>query len=116
MDTQVLGSTNYFDYDDNTVLAKDTLSWQKGAHLVKIGGEWRSNWHIARVVGTTQGAFSFTNTLTASPTALTTTGDSFASLLLGGYRSVSATGPVDTEATWGYGGSLSPTSGGRPRR
>jgi Carboxypeptidase regulatory-like domain len=113
---QVLGSTNYFDYDDNTVLAKDTLSWQKGAHLVKIGGEWRSNWHIARVVGTTQGAFSFTNTLTASPTALTTTGDSFASLLLGGYRSVSATGPVDTEATWGYGGSLSPTSGGRPRR
>jgi len=101
---QVLGSTNYFDYDDNTFLAKDMVSWQKGSHLLKFGGEWRYNRHDARVVGTTQGAFSFTNTLTASPAALTTTGDSFASFLLGGYRSVSATGPVNTSARWSYGG------------
>src|SRR5262249_19560959 len=90
---QPIGSTNYFDYDDNTFEIKNRVTWQRGSHLVHMGGEWRYDWHNSRTVGTTQGDFNFTNAYTASPTALSATGNSFASFLLGGYNKVSATGP-----------------------
>jgi hypothetical protein len=98
-----LGSTNFFNWVDQTVLFKDSVSWQHGAHSWKFGGEWRYNEHRSIVVGNTMGVFSFTNAYTADP-AINTTGDSFASFLLGGYSSAALSGPYNPSIRWSYGG------------
>lgn len=99
-----IGSTNFFNWVDQTVLAKDSVSWQHGAHSFKFGGEWRYNEHNSKVTGNTMGVFNFTNAYTANPSALSSTGDSFASFLLGGYNSVSSSGPYNPSVRWSYGG------------
>jgi len=101
---EMIGSTNFFNYVDETALVKDILSWQRGTHSLKFGGEWRFNEHNSIVNGNSMGVFSFTNAYTANPSALGSTGDSFASFLLGGYNNVSSTGPLAYSARWSYGG------------
>jgi hypothetical protein len=101
---QALGGAIDLSFENNTFLVKDALSWQRGAHLLKFGGEWRYSEWTPSVVGTTNGAFNFTNTFTANPAALGTTGDAFASFLLGGYQTASASGPLDYSTRWSYGG------------
>ena len=99
-----IGSTNFFNWIDQTALVKDSVSWEHGTHSFKFGGEWRYNWHDSIVVGNTMGVFNFTNAYTANPNALTSTGNSFASFLLGGYNSVSSSGSYDPNVRWSYGG------------
>ena len=99
-----LGSTNFFNWTDQTTMFKDGLSWQHGAHSFKFGGEWRYNEHNSIVVGNTMGVFNFTNAYTANPNAISSTGDSFASFLLGGYNSISSSGPYNPRVRWSYGG------------
>lgn len=99
-----IGSTNFFNYVNETALAKDGLSWNVGSHSFKFGGEWRYNLHNSNVNGNSMGVFGFTSAYTASPTSLSGTGDSFASFLLGGYNTVSSSGPLVYSARWSYGG------------
>ena len=91
---QAIGSTNFFNYVNETELVKDGISWEHGTHSFKFGGEWRLNEHNSIVNGNSMGVFSFTSAYTANPSALSTTGDSFASFLLGGYNTVSSSGPL----------------------
>jgi TonB dependent receptor len=99
-----IGSTNFFNWIDQTALAKDGLSWQHGAHSFKFGGEWRYNQHNSIVNGNSMGVFNFSSAYTANPSALSSTGDSSASFLLGGYNSVSSSGPYSPSVRWSYGG------------
>ncbi|HKE20784.1 MAG TPA: TonB-dependent receptor [Bryobacteraceae bacterium] len=99
-----VGSTNFFNWVDQTFLAKDSVSWQHGSHSFRFGGEWRYNEHSSIVTGYTMGAFNFTSAFTANPAALTSTGNSFASFLLGGYNSASSSGPYNPSVRWQYGG------------
>jgi hypothetical protein len=101
---ETLGSTNFFNWIDQTALAKESVSWQHGAHSFKFGGEWRYNEHKSIVTGNTMGVFNFTNAFTANPSALSSTGDSFASFLLGGYNFASSSGPYNPSVRWSYGG------------
>ena len=50
------------------------------------------------------GVFGFTNAYTANPSALSASGDSFASFLLGGTNNISSSGPLVTNERWSYGG------------
>ncbi len=101
---QAIGSTNFFNYVNETELVKDGISWEHGTHSFKFGGEWRLNEHNSIVNGNSMGVFSFTSAYTANPSALSTTGDSFASFLLGGYNTVSSSGPLVYNVRWSYGG------------
>ena len=99
-----IGSTNFFDYVDETSLFKDSVSWEHGTHSFKFGGEWRYNQHNSDFHGNTMGVFGFTNAYTANPSALSASGDSFASFLLGGTNNISSSGPLVTNERWSYGG------------
>jgi len=99
-----IGSTNFFNYVDSTYLAKDGLSWDLGAHSLKFGGEWRHNQHDSMFQGNSMGVFGFTNAYTANPSALSASGDSFASFLLGSANNVSSSGPLAYNERWTYGG------------
>lgn len=99
-----IGSTNFFNWFDGVWSIKDGASWEFGSHSFKFGGEWRYDQHNSYFNGNTMGVFKFTNAYTASPTALNTTGDSFASFLLGGANGVSSSGPLVTHERWSYGG------------
>jgi hypothetical protein len=101
---QPIGSTNFFNYVNETELVKDGVSWEHGTHSFRFGGEWRDNQHNSIVNGNSMGVFNFTNAYTANPSALSSTGDSFASFLLGGYNTVSSSGPLIYNVRWSYGG------------
>ena len=57
---------------------RDDVSWNRGAHSLKIGGSWARYKKVQDLFGTTQGAFTF-----EGADAQSFTGNSFADFLLG---------------------------------
>ncbi|HEY3103864.1 MAG TPA: carboxypeptidase regulatory-like domain-containing protein [Pyrinomonadaceae bacterium] len=84
------GSLQGFDIRYRSQVWRDVLTWTRGNHTFKIGGEWAFEGKNENANNLTQGSFSFVNTQsqgtsTAAPTAvaLTQTGTALASFMLG---------------------------------
>jgi hypothetical protein len=76
-----LAGHNYSYPVSNTGVLSDALSWTKGRHNFKFGGEGRENEHSFQYQNPV--SMSFSRNETASPAALSSTGLEFASFLLG---------------------------------
>jgi hypothetical protein len=72
-------------YDMHTKDFRDSLSWIKGKHMMSFGFQIMRAWetYVPLNYSYSQGEFTFQNFETASPAAKSTTGNSFASFLLG---------------------------------
>ncbi len=69
-------------FDDNVFQYDDAVSWQKGRHSFKFGGEFRAAQFNLNIATGSAGQFNFTNGPTGSP-ADTNSGFGFASFYLG---------------------------------
>lgn len=79
-------------YQNNyTTQVLQGLTWVKSKHEFKMGWEMRRLNTVAHDLAGTNGAYVFARTETANPGAIATTGNSFASLLLGLPDSATAT-------------------------
>src|SRR5439155_13056947 len=78
---QTLAGHNFSYPVSNTYVLSDALSWNKGRHAFKFGGEYRANHHFFTFQNPV--AFTFSRNETALPTALSSTGLEYASFLLG---------------------------------
>ena len=67
----------------NSLLVADSVSWIKGRHSLRFGFEWRSSQFSRIGQSDTSPSYSFSNLQTAFKPADNTTGDPFASFLLG---------------------------------
>jgi hypothetical protein len=71
----------------------NSLSWTKGRHFIKFGGDIRGNQLNARPLGNLAGTFNFTAAETGIP-GVNFVGHSFASFLLGGVNNASVGVPL----------------------
>lgn len=81
-----LGSPNADDNVDNALLLDDNVSWQKGAHSIRIGGTYRWQQFSYENNGPAAGTFNFARTQTSGVnvgTAEAESGNGIASFLLG---------------------------------
>lgn len=67
----------------NSLVTADNLSWVHGRHFFHFGGEWRAYQYSFIAAGDTSPNYSFNNFQTAFAPNDPTTGDPFASFLLG---------------------------------
>ena len=67
----------------NSLLVADSVSWIKGRHSLRFGFDWRSSQFSRIGQSDTSPSFNFSNLQTAFKPADNTTGDPFASFLLG---------------------------------
>jgi hypothetical protein len=83
-------------YDDNNYIYDDTLTWIRGRHTLKFGGEVRT-FEINSHGGLPTLTFNFTNAQTGAPTQKWSNevGFGFASFLLGGVSSAGQGTPYD---------------------
>ena len=101
------GTSTALGYNDRfatTYTASDGLSWTKGAHSFKFGGEIRRQETFKYLQN--QANMNFSRNQTALPTAIATTGLDFASFLLGYVDSagLSIYGPYEPrQSTWQFG-------------
>ncbi|MGH9158453.1 MAG: TonB-dependent receptor domain-containing protein, partial [Vicinamibacteraceae bacterium] len=99
--------------NDHTWMAKQQLTWIRGAHEVMVGGEVRQNMYDNAL--NHGGSLSFSNRETADPSRLSSTGDPIASFLLGQVDSASIQLPLTTgERRWYYGAFVQDTWRVRP--
>jgi hypothetical protein len=78
-------------------------TWLVGNHEIKFGGAFRQFETLGQDLAGTNGLYNFNRATTALPTALTSTGHEFASLLLGGVDSASnVVPPVLFDTTFYY--------------
>jgi len=92
------------DARDDVYMAKNTTTFIKGRSNWKIGAEYRWN-HLNNFLRTnTQGSMNFTNLATALPTATATSGNSFASFLLGEVANGNVRFPQNVATRRSYGG------------
>jgi len=82
----------------------NSMTWIKGKHTLKIGGELRQNMYSINACFQCSGVFNFNARLTGNPQALAGTGSGFASFLLGNVAdanidsNVGTTNPSFTQA------------------
>ena len=67
----------------NSLITSDSVSWVHGRHYFHFGGEWRAYQYTFVAAGDTSPNYGFNNFETAVAPNNTTTGDPFASFLLG---------------------------------
>ncbi|MBL8175259.1 MAG: carboxypeptidase regulatory-like domain-containing protein [Bryobacterales bacterium] len=82
-DGKVSGGGNNNGQNNTTYHINSHLSWLRGRHEIKLGGDLRRLRTFAFDAAGTNGLFNFENFQTADLAALGTTGHSFASFLLG---------------------------------
>jgi hypothetical protein len=80
--------------DEQMYALKDAVSWFKGKHSLKMGVEMRIIRSILRSTGNASGTFAFSEVGTALPGQPTSTGNAFASFLLGDVNSGSLNYPA----------------------
>ncbi len=80
---QGFGSGSNDQHIPNSLVTSDTVSWIFGRHSFKFGFEWRAYQYSDLPTGNTSPAFTFQNYQTAYTPNDGTTGDPFASFLLG---------------------------------
>ncbi len=78
---------------------QDTLTWVKGKHTLKFGGEYRI-YKLNYVKQTDPGTFTFSSNQTSLPGFTASAGNPFASFLLGYVNNASTTIPSPTLATY----------------
>ena len=86
----VQGKVNNGGQDNHTTEFTQGLTWVKGKHEFKMGWDMRRLATIGHDLASTNGTYIFARNETASPAATGTTGNSFASFLLGLPDSASA--------------------------
>ncbi len=86
----------------------DTLTWIKGRHSLKFGGNFWPEYANAREGYLSSGSFVFSNLTTSQPNAAqyTSWGSSFASFLLGGVSSAAVAEPYSRGARYRSGGAF----------
>ena len=89
------GETSVTTERDNWGLLRDTVSWFHGEHTVKMGLESRRPWENSRSQTNSSGTFNFNSLSTDLPSNSNSTGNSFASFLLGQVYSASVAFPVE---------------------
>jgi hypothetical protein len=100
-----LGRNSLSDGTEGAFIVKDIVSWTRGRQVIKMGGEYRRNYSTSIDASTTAGAYAFSSLATANPAATATTGDGFASFLLGQVQSGSLNYPFETSTRrpyWGF--------------
>jgi hypothetical protein len=80
------------------------LSWMRGKHEIKIGWDLRRLYTSSNDLATSNGVYSFASYQTADPSKLSSTGNAFASFLLGDPTSASqlALPVINTKIRYGY--------------
>ncbi len=89
---------------ENSFQMKDIFSWAFANHSLRFGGEFRRTQLNDIVPGITQGTLGFSNKESADPNALSSTGDAFASLLLGQVDTGGIKEPLEIATRRSYGG------------
>ncbi|MEZ5362299.1 MAG: TonB-dependent receptor [Bryobacterales bacterium] len=97
-----IASDNFF----NTATLGDTATLIRGSHTIKIGAEWQYHQDNFRNFGNGGGDFRFRRNGTGNPQAFDTTGDAWASFLLGEVNNASTTyrasQPTGRYTNWGF--------------
>ncbi|MDQ2899596.1 MAG: TonB-dependent receptor, partial [Acidobacteriota bacterium] len=96
------GKVNNGGQFNTTIQFSQQLSWVRGKHELKFGWDIRSLRTIGQDLAGTNGSYSFSRAQTADPARLTTTGNAFASFLLGSADLGSATATPVTFAQIRY--------------
>ncbi|MGA2983923.1 MAG: TonB-dependent receptor [Terriglobia bacterium] len=86
-----LGADGYFGERRPSYVANDTMSWVKGKHTVRFGGEWRASELNDTQDPNASGTFYFSDLNTGLLGLNTPSGNSFASFLLGEVATGSST-------------------------
>lgn len=90
-----IGALQGFSIEYSNVTFRDTLTWTKGNHIFKFGGEWVDEIKNENAGSNSQGTFGFSINQSRGfdgTAAITGTGDSFSSFLLGRANSYSEAG------------------------
>ncbi len=93
--SQTYGGNNDSQNASGRYTVTENLTWVKGRHSIKFGGNYWPEYANEHEAGTSSGSFSFSNLTTSQPDAsqYTSWGSSFASFLLGGVNSASLMQP-----------------------
>jgi hypothetical protein len=98
-----LGNTGYSDQIDQTYFLRDAATWSHGGHVTKFGAEIRWNQWNDKAVSNSTGSYSFSSLGTGMP-GVSTSGDGFASFLLGEVNSGSLSYPSSSGTRKSYWG------------
>ena len=97
-----IASDNFF----NTFTLGDTATLIRGVHTIKMGVEWQYHQDNFRRFGSGGGDFRFRRNATADPQNFNSTGDAWASFLLGEVHEASTvfrgSQPTGRYTTWGF--------------
>lgn len=99
-----LASNSNTNANENDYQLKDVFSITVRSHAIRVGGEFRHTQLNDTTPSPTNGSIGFSNLETANPNSTATTGNGFASFLLGQTDSASITAPLEIAARRNYGG------------
>ncbi|MCU0226857.1 MAG: carboxypeptidase-like regulatory domain-containing protein [Bryobacterales bacterium] len=97
-----LGRNSSSDGTEGALIFKNTTSLTLNRHVIKVGAEYRHNYSTSVAADNTAGAYAFNALGTANPGQGATTGDGFASFLLGQVHSGSMNFPFSTSVRRPY--------------
>ena len=105
---RALGGPDFSTNASGRITVSDTLSWIKGRHGLKFGGNYWPEYANAREGYLSSGNFAFTNLTTSQPNSpqYTSLGSSFASFLLGELSSGAVSEPYTRGARYRSGGAF----------
>jgi hypothetical protein len=99
-----LGTNSNFLSFEQAALVRNTTSYSRGRQLMKFGVEYRLNLRSRLELGNTGGSYAFSNLPTALPAAPSTSGNGWATFLLGQTTSGSVALPFQNKSRRPYWG------------